>query len=130
MALHRRLTPAIASSFPLFGSSLLPLLMDRRPVELRVAGRSYRVVTTAAPDELRRLADVVDAKIAQVSPKARADGGQAVLLAAIALAHELEAEQARRESLEGRTRALLKRVLGRIGTALEPLDPAEAAGDD
>jgi cell division protein ZapA len=104
--------------------------MDRRPVELRVAGRSYRVVTTAAPDELKRLADVVDAKIAQVSPKGRADGGQAVLLAAIALAHELEAEQARRESLEGRTRALLQRVLGRIGTALEPLERAEASVDD
>jgi cell division protein ZapA len=104
--------------------------MDRRPVELRVAGRSYRVVTTAAPDELKRLADVVDAKIAQVSPKGRSDAGHAVLLAAIALAHELEAEQARRESLEGRTRALLRRVLGRIGTALEPLERAEASVDD
>jgi cell division protein ZapA len=104
--------------------------MDRRPVELRVAGRSYRVVTTAAPDELRRLAEVVDSKIAQVSPKGRGDGGHAVLLAAIALAHDLEAEQARRESLEGRTRALLQRVLGRIGTALEPLGRADGSGDD
>jgi cell division protein ZapA (FtsZ GTPase activity inhibitor) len=104
--------------------------MDRRPVELRVAGRSYRVLTTAAPDELKRLADVVDAKIAQVSPKGRTDGGHSVLLAAIALAHDLEAEQARRESLEGRTRALLQRVLGRIGTALEPLERGEGSDDD
>jgi cell division protein ZapA (FtsZ GTPase activity inhibitor) len=95
--------------------------MDRRTVELRVAGRSYRVVTTAASEELRRLAEVVDAKIAEVSPRGRPDAGHSVLLAAIALAHELESEQARRESIEGRARALLQRVLGRIDSALEPL---------
>jgi cell division protein ZapA len=103
--------------------------MDRRPVELRIAGRSYRVVTSAAPDELKRLADVVDAKIAEVSPKGRSDGGHAVLLAAIALAHELEAEQARRASLEGRTRTLLKRVLGGIDSALEPLEAVEGVDE-
>jgi cell division protein ZapA len=104
--------------------------MDRRPVELRVAGRSYRVVTTAAPEELKRLAEVVDAKIAEVSPRGRSDAGHAVLLAAIALAHDLEAEQTRRESLEGRTRALLQRVLGRIDSALEPLQAVDGAADD
>jgi cell division protein ZapA len=104
--------------------------MDRRPVELRVAGRSYRVVTTAAPEELKRLAEVVDAKIAEVSPRGRPDPGHAVLLAAIALAHELEAEQARRESLEERTRALLQRVLGRIGSALEPLERVEGSAEE
>jgi cell division protein ZapA (FtsZ GTPase activity inhibitor) len=104
--------------------------MDRRPVELRVAGRSYRVLTTAAPEELKRLAQVVDAKIAEVSPRGRPDGAHAVLLAAISLAHDLEAEQARRGSIEERTRALLRRVLGRIDSALEPLHVVEGADDE
>jgi cell division protein ZapA len=106
--------------------------MERRPVDLRIAGQSYRVMSTAPEEDLRRLAQVVDAKVAELSPRGRvytAHAGQPVLLAAIALAHELEAERSRREALERRTRELLHRVLGRIDEALEP-DPAQAASSD
>jgi len=42
-----------------------------------------------------------------------------VLLAAIALAHELEQERARRLAVEGRARDMLRRVLVRIDDVLE-----------
>lgn len=101
--------------------------MDRRTVELRIAGQSYRVVSSAPESELRRLADLVGAKLTELTPHGRTAQPQAILLAAIALAHELETERGRRESLERRTRDLLRRVLVRIDDALEPLDSAEAA---
>jgi cell division protein ZapA len=101
--------------------------MERRTVELRIAGQSYRVVSSAPEDELRRLADVVASKLAEVTPRGRPVQPQAMLLAAMALAHELESERGRRESLERRARDLLRRVLVRIDDALEPFDAAEAA---
>jgi cell division protein ZapA len=107
--------------------------MDRRPVDLRIAGQNFRVMSTAPEEDLRRLAQMVDAKVAELSPRGRTytgQAGQAVLLAAIALAHEVEAERGRREALERRTRELLQRVLGRIDEALEPLDAAEAAQNE
>jgi cell division protein ZapA len=104
--------------------------MDRRPVELRVAGQNFRVMSTAPEEDLLRLARMVDAKVTELGARARSQGSQAVLLAAIALAHEVEAERSRRESLERRARELLQRVLGRIDDALEPLEDAgEAAGE-
>jgi cell division protein ZapA len=103
---------------------------ERRTVELRIAGQSYRVVSSASESELRRLAGVVSAKLSELTPRGRAAHPQAILLAAIALAHELEAERGRRESLERRTRDLLRRVLVRIDDALEPLEPAEGAHGD
>ncbi|MFO0668447.1 MAG: cell division protein ZapA [Polyangiaceae bacterium] len=93
--------------------------MERRTVQLHVAGQSYKVVTSAADDELGRLAAVVEAKVSEITPKGRPVQPQAVLLAALALAHELEEERARRESLERRTRDLLRRVLVRIDRALD-----------
>jgi cell division protein ZapA len=96
-----------------------------RTVELRIAGNSYRVVSSAAEADLQRLAQMVGAKIAEVSPRGRPVQPQAMLLAAIALAHEVESERAGRESLEQKTRDLLQRALARIDDALEPLE-----GDD
>jgi cell division protein ZapA len=99
--------------------------MDRRTVQLQVAGQSYRVVSTAPESELQRLAAAVDAKVAEVVPRGRPVSPQAMLLAAIALAHEVEGERARREAVERRTRDVLRRVLVRIDDALEA-DEAEA----
>lgn len=93
--------------------------MDRRTVQLRVAGQSYKVVSTAPENELERLAATVDAKVAEVTPRGRMATPQSMLLAAISLAHELEAERGRREALEVKTRDLMRRVLLRIDEALE-----------
>jgi cell division protein ZapA len=92
--------------------------MDGRPVSLRVAGQSYKVVSSASEEELRRLADAVNAKVEELTPAGRSASPQAVILAAMALAHELELERARRVSLERRARDMLRRVLGRIDDAL------------
>ena len=98
-----------------------------RTVELRIAGNSYRVVSSAAEADLQRLAQVVAAKLAEVSPPGRPVQPQAMLLAAIALAHDAEAARADQEALERRTRDLLRRALVRIDDALEPL---EETGED
>jgi cell division protein ZapA len=100
--------------------------MDRRTVELRIAGQNYRLVSSAPADELQRLADVVEAKLAEIAPKGKAQP-QALLLAAMALAHEVETERDRRESLERRTRDLMRRMLVRIDDAIEPFEQADAA---
>jgi cell division protein ZapA len=96
--------------------------MDRRTVQLRVAGQSYKVVSSAPEHELERLAATVDAKVSEVTPQGRAATPQSMLLAAISLAHELEAERGRREALEVKTRDLMRRVLNRIDEALEDGD--------
>jgi cell division protein ZapA len=103
--------------------------MERRTVELRIGGQSYRVLSSAAADELRHLAGLVDAKLAEIAPNGKTHP-QAILLAALALAHDAESERDRRESLERRTRDLLRRVLVRIDDALEPFEQAEAAPSD
>jgi cell division protein ZapA len=104
--------------------------VDRRTVELRIAGQSYRVVSSAPEEELKRLALVVGSKLAELVPKGRPVPPQAMLLAAMALAHEVEAARGERESLERRTRDLLRRTLVRIDDALEPFEGAESAGGE
>ena len=101
--------------------------MAGRTVQLRVGGQSYRVTTSASAEELQRLAAAVDAKLAAVVPPGRAVTPQAMLLAAMALAHDVEAERSEREALERRTRDVLRRVLVRIDDALDPLESTETA---
>jgi len=107
--------------------------MERRTVEVRIAGQSYKVVSSAKQADLNRLAEVVSAKIAEVTPRGRAVAPQAMLLAAMALAHQVETERDQRTSVERRTRDVLRRVLVRIDNAMEPLEAVaegEAGGED
>lgn len=92
--------------------------MAGRPVQLRIGSQSYKVVSSASEEELQRLADKITAKMAELSP-GKAASPQAMLLAALALAHELEEERALRMSVERRARDMLRRVLLRIDDALE-----------
>lgn len=94
--------------------------MERRTVQLQIAGQSYKVVSSAPEQELHRLADTVSTRLAEISPRGRPVPPQAMLLVAMALAHDLEAERAQRQALERRTRDILRRVLMRIDDALEP----------
>ena len=102
--------------------------MERRTIQLRVGGQGYKVVSSAPEDELLRLADVVTTKLTSVVPAGRPVVPQAMLLAAMALAHDLETERSRREALERRTRDLLRRVLVRLDDAMEPFEPEIAGG--
>jgi cell division protein ZapA len=109
--------------------------MNRASVELKVGGQTYRVVTSAEEDELRRLASVVDERLRELTAPGRQVAPQTMLLAAIALAHDLEAERARRREVEARSREMLQTLLARIDAALESAgedtpEPAEAEAPD
>lgn len=93
--------------------------MDCRTVEVRIGGQSVRVVSSASDEELRRLAGAVNDKLSEVSASGRPAPSQALILAAMALAHNLESERAHREGLERRTRDSMRRLLVRIDDVLE-----------
>lgn len=109
--------------------------MARRTVQLRVGGQTYRVVTSASDEELQRLAAVVDQKLAAVVPAGRAVTPQAMLLAAMALAHDLEQERTRAAAIAGRARDAFGRILQRVDAVLgaspapETSPPAGGAND-
>lgn len=94
------------------------------PVELRVGGQTYRVLASAEETELRRLADMVDARLRELVSPGRQIHPQALLLAAIALAHDLEQERERRLHVEQRSREMLSTLLARIDAALDATDVA------
>jgi cell division protein ZapA len=92
--------------------------MGEAAVQLKVAGKTYQVVTSAAEDELQRLARKVEAALAGVIPDGRQPSPQALVLAAITLAHELEQERAKRVAAENRHREVLTSLLGRVDRVL------------
>ena len=96
--------------------------MAGSPVELKVGGQTYRVVASAEETELRRLADLVDTRLRSMSAPGKPISSQALLLAAISLAHDLEEEKQRRLNLEARSKEMLKSVLQRIDAAIEASD--------
>ena len=101
--------------------------MAGRTVHLRVGGQTYRVTTSSTDEELQRLAAVVDQKLATVVPPGRAVTPQAMLLAAMALAYELEQERARSATVAERARGAFGRMLQRVDAALDaPTEGAEA----
>jgi cell division protein ZapA len=96
--------------------------MAQAPVELKVGGQTYRVVASAEEPELRRLADLVDARLRSMSAPGRPISPQSMLLAAISLAHDLEEEKRKRQQLELRSKEMLRSVLARIDAAIEASD--------
>lgn len=105
--------------------------MHADPVELRVGGQTYRVVASASEEELQRLAAVVDARLRAITPPGRPVAPQALLLAAMALAHDLEEEKGKSQKLATRSREMLGSILTRIdaamGAASEPAEIEEPA---
>jgi cell division protein ZapA len=89
------------------------------PVELRVGGQSYRVLASADEMELRRLADIVDARLRALTGPGRQVSPQALVLAAIALAHDLEEERSARRRAEERSKEMLRSLLQRIDAVLD-----------
>jgi cell division protein ZapA len=96
--------------------------MPGSPVELKVGGQTYRVVASAEESELKRLADLVDARLRSMSAPGKPISPQSLLLAAISLAHDLEEEKRKRIQLETRSKEMLKNVLARIDAAIEASD--------
>jgi cell division protein ZapA len=100
------------------------------PVELHVGGQTYRVLASAEESELRRLADIVDDRLRSLTAPGRQVSSQTLVLAAIALAHDLEEERSRRRQVEERSRQMLERLLQRVDAALEADEQANAHGND
>jgi cell division protein ZapA len=98
------------------------MTMGGRTVELTVAGECCRVVTTADEAELHRLAAMVEERLAAVLTPGRPVTTKAMLLAAVALAHELEEQRARADALAGKARDSLTTLLSRVDGAIEQSD--------
>ncbi len=93
--------------------------MSGKTVAVTVGSREYKVVSSATPEELTRLAETVSAKLATIVPPGRPEPPQALLLAALALAHDLEQERGRARAQERKSRDALRRVLVRLDSVLE-----------
>jgi len=104
--------------------------MARRTVQLRVGGQNYRVVTSATDEELQRLAAVVDQKLATLAGPGRTVTPQSMLLAAMALANDLEEERARSAQVTGRAREAFGRILARVDAALTTTAGAPTTSSD
>jgi cell division protein ZapA len=98
--------------------------MERRTVQLRLAGQTYRVVTTASDAELKRFVSMIEEKLSAM-PRGKALHPQALLLATLALAHDLEEERTRSQRIEAHAKDTLARLVERIDAALE-----EGNGDE
>ena len=92
-------------------------------VAVRVGDQSYQLRANVDPAELRRLAALVDARIRAIVPAGRPIPPSAVILAAIALAHDLEEERARGDSGDRETRTLVASLLARVDAALADDEP-------
>jgi cell division protein ZapA len=92
--------------------------MAGRTVHLRIGGQTYRVMTSASDEELQRLAAMVDQKLTAVVPAGRAVTPQAMLLAAMALAHDLEEERTRSDAIRAKARGAFGRMIERVDAAL------------
>jgi cell division protein ZapA len=104
-------------------------MQSRGPVAVTVGGQTYRLVASVPEDELQRLAGVVDARIREIVPRGKPVTANAVLLAAMSLAHDLEAATAEKSALEAKSRDLLRRLLTRIDEALDAETAGEADGE-
>ena len=104
--------------------------MAGSPVDLKVGGQTYRVVASAEESELKRLADLVDARLRSLSAPGRPISPQSLLLAAISLAHDLEEEKRKRLLVEARSKEMLKSVLARIDAAIEASDEKPEGHDE
>lgn len=122
VARDRRRSGALAAVLDAGGSALVGWgAFVKRTVTLEIAGARYRMASDADEEHLRRLADLVNERIAALGPKATKSATPAQLLAVVALglADELVQSEGRRRELEASTREALGRAIARIDKRLE-----------
>jgi cell division protein ZapA len=88
------------------------------PVDVRVGQKTYRVVATSDHPTLERLAALVDQKLSQIDSR----HPDALVLAALALAHDVDELGKENQRLRGRTRHMLGTLLSRVDEALDHVD--------
>ena len=103
----------------------------KQPVTLDIAGAKYRMTSDADPEHLRRLAAVINDRIAELGAKAVRSAPTAQLLAVVALglAEDLEVSEARRLSVEAKTRRVLTDAITRIDHRLAATEATGSARD-
>ncbi len=84
-------------------------------------------MSSASPEELERLAAIVDEKLTALVPPGKPLGPQSMLLVAMALAHDVEAARARNLELRRSSKATLTRMLGEVDATLSVADNALSA---
>ena len=94
-------------------------MQSRGPVSVTVGGQQYRLVASVPEEDLRRLAGVVETKLRGIVPRGKPVTANHILLAAMAMAHDLEGAAEERKALEARTRDLMRRLLTRIDDVLD-----------
>jgi cell division protein ZapA len=95
--------------------------MVRSAVELNVGGQLYRVVASTGEQSLQRYAGVVNERLRELTGNGPSHP-QAMLLVAMALAHDLEEERARNAALREQAESMLRTLLERVNAALDGVD--------
>jgi cell division protein ZapA len=95
--------------------------MVRSAVEVNVGGQLYRLVASAGEQTLRRYAGVVNERLRDLSGTGPTHP-QAMLLVAMALAHDLEQERQRNVELRQQAESMLRGLLERVNAALDGAD--------
>lgn len=96
--------------------------MARPAVEVNVGGHLYRLVASAGEQSLQRYAGLVNERLRELTGSERAVHPQAMLLVAMALAHDLEEERARHRELRAQAEESLRSMLARVNAALDGAD--------
>jgi cell division protein ZapA len=95
--------------------------MVRSAVEVNVGGQLYRLVASAGEQSLHRYAGLVNDRLHELTGSGP-NHPQAMLLVAMALAHDLEEERARCAALREQAESMLRDLLERVNTALDGVD--------
>ena len=96
--------------------------MARPAVEVNVGGQLYRLVASSGEQSVQRYAGVVNERLRELTGSERPAHPQAMLLVAMALAHDLEEERARRLEARIQSEAMLREMLDRVNAALDGVD--------
>ncbi len=95
--------------------------MGRPAVEVNVGGQLYRLVASTGEQSVQRYAGVVNERLRGLTGTERAHP-QAMLLVAMALAHDLEEERARHAEARDQAESMLRNLLSRVNAALDDVD--------
>jgi cell division protein ZapA len=96
--------------------------MARPAVELKVGGQLFRVGASAEEQSLQRYARTVNEKLRELTGNDHSTHPQALLLVAIALAHEVEEARRERDQVQARAAEMLRSLLERVNNALDAVD--------
>jgi cell division protein ZapA len=96
--------------------------MVRPAVEVNVGGQLYRLVASTGEQTVQRYAGVVNERLRELTGSDRPAHPQAMLLVAMALAHDLEQERARAAALREQAESMLRGLLERVNAALDGVD--------